>query len=73
MLSVVATSWGMIATDTNHPPACATTLIVSLGLLSTALEVATIVISVVVLVATHAAVLHVFGSTVDVDAAGDEG
>jgi hypothetical protein len=29
-LSTVLTSWAMIATDTIHPPACATTLIVSL-------------------------------------------
>lgn len=56
-VSVVATSWGMIATDTVHAPACATTLIVSLGLLSTPLQVGIIVASVVVLVEFHAAVL----------------
>ena len=55
--SVVLTSWGMIATDTVHPPACATTLIVSLGLLSTPLQVGVIVVAVVVLVGVHAAVL----------------
>ena len=59
-LSIVLTSWAMIATDTNHAPACATTLIVSLGLLSTPLQVAIIVASVVVLVAVHAAVLRLF-------------
>jgi hypothetical protein len=59
-LSIVLTSWAMIATDTIHPPACATTLIVSLGLLSTPLQVAIIVTSVVVLVEFHAAVLLVF-------------
>jgi len=32
-VSLVATSWAMIATDAVHAPACATTLIVSLGLL----------------------------------------
>jgi len=53
VLSVVATSWGMIATDTNHAPACATTLIVSLGLLSTLRQAATIVVAVVLLVAAH--------------------
>jgi hypothetical protein len=37
VLSVVLTSWGMTATGTVHAPACATTLIVSLGLLSTPL------------------------------------
>jgi len=52
-LSVVLTSWGMIATDTIHPPACATTLIVSLGLLSTPTRVGIIVASVVALAAVH--------------------
>lgn len=56
-LSLVLTSWAMIATDTVHPPACATTLIVSLGLLSTPTQVATIVVSVVLLVESHSAVL----------------
>ncbi|KAB1187836.1 MULTISPECIES: HPP family protein [Haloferax] len=50
ILSVVVTSWGMVATDTVHAPACATTLIVSLGLLSTPVEVGIIVVSVVLLV-----------------------
>ena len=63
--SIVATSWGMIATDTNHAPACATTLIVSLGLLSTPLQVLTIVVSVVVLVEVHAAVIHAFRRVAD--------
>jgi len=58
--SLVATSWAMIATDWVHPPACATTLIVSLGLLSTPVEVAIIVASVTVLVAFHAAVILAF-------------
>ena len=50
----------MIATGTVHPPACATTLIVSLGLLSTPAEVAIIVASVTVLVAFHAVVIIAF-------------
>jgi hypothetical protein len=50
----------MIATDTNHAPACATTLIVSLGLLSTPEQVATIAASVVVLVVVHGAVVAGF-------------
>lgn len=53
VLSIALTSWGMIATDTNHAPACATTLIVSLGLLSTPVAVATIVLAVVILVEVH--------------------
>jgi hypothetical protein len=53
IVSIVLTSWGMIATDTNHAPACATTLIVSLGLLSTPVQVGIIAVSVVVLVVVH--------------------
>jgi hypothetical protein len=60
VVSIVVTSWAMIATNTNHAPACATTLIVSLGLLSTPLQVAVIVASVVVLVELHAVVLYLF-------------
>ena len=50
----------MIATDTIHPPPCATTLIVSLGLLSTPTRVGIIVASVVLLVGFHGAVLRGF-------------
>jgi len=50
----------MIATDWIHAPACATTLIVSLGLLSTPVDVATIIVSIVILVAFHAGALVVF-------------
>ncbi|MFP9191757.1 HPP family protein [Natronosalvus vescus] len=65
VVSIVLTTWAMIATDTIHPPACATTLIVSLGLLSTPTQVAIIVVSIVILVEFHAAVLAVFKSFVD--------
>ena len=47
-----------------HAPACATTLIVSLGLLSTPRQVAIILASVVVLVAVHRAVLRAFSRIV---------
>jgi len=60
VLSIVATSWAMIATDTNHAPACATTLIVSLGLLSTPLQATIIVASVVGLVVVHLSVMWLF-------------
>lgn len=53
--SVVLTSWGMIATGAIHAPACATTLIVSLGVLSTPAQVGVIAVSVTLLVAVHAA------------------
>ncbi|MDS0220011.1 HPP family protein [Haloarcula sp. S1AR25-5A] len=64
-LSIIVTSWGMIATDTVHAPACATTLIVSLGLLSTPPQVATIVAGVGVLVAFHALVLSAYHQATD--------
>ncbi|WP_332897705.1 HPP family protein [Haladaptatus sp. CMSO5] len=53
ILSIVLTSIGMFETDTVHAPACATTLIVSLGVLSSPEEAALMVVSVAVLVATH--------------------
>lgn len=65
VVSIALTSWGMIATDANHAPACATTLIVSLGLLSTAVQVAIIVVSVVVLVQVHGLVTRLFARVVD--------
>lgn len=60
VLSIILTSWGMIVTDTVHAPACATTLIVSLGLLSTPIQVGIIVASVLILVEFHHGVLQVF-------------
>jgi len=55
-VAVALTAWGMAATDTVHAPACATTLIVSLGLLAAPIHVVGIVASVVVLTETHLAV-----------------
>lgn len=57
VVSIALTTWAMIATDANHAPACATTLIVSLGLLSTPVAVGIIVAAVVVLVTVHGAVV----------------
>ena len=51
--ATMLTAGGMLWTETRHPPACATTLIVSLGLLSTPLEGALIVATVAVLVVAH--------------------
>ncbi|WP_121821647.1 HPP family protein [Halostella salina] len=56
-LAVSLTSLGMLATDTSHPPACATTLIVALGILPTVEAGATIVVAVTALVAVHRATL----------------
>ncbi|RZH68839.1 HPP family protein [Natrinema altunense] len=58
VVAVVLTTGGMLATETVHPPACATTLIVSLGLLPSLVDGALIVVAVVVLVAVHELVLH---------------
>ncbi|WP_416840736.1 HPP family protein [Haloferax sp. DFSO52] len=56
LVSLVVTSWGMVVTDTVHAPACATTLIVSLGLLSSPVEVGIVVVSVVLLAVASEAV-----------------
>lgn len=53
VLATTLTAGGMLASDTRHPPACATTLIVSLGLLSTLWEGTLIVLAVVLLVVAH--------------------
>lgn len=65
VLSIVLTSWGMIATDMIHAPACATTLIVSLGLLSTPLQVTIIVLSVIILVEFHVGIIWIFTRLTD--------
>lgn len=60
ILSMVLTTVGMLWTDTNHPAACATTLIVALGLMSTAFEVVVIVVAVALLVGFHGVVVERF-------------
>lgn len=57
VVSVVLTTAGMVATDFRHAPACATTLIVSLGLLSSLTDAALIGAAILVLLATHRALL----------------
>ena len=49
VVSVVLTTAGMLATGYEHAPACATTLIVALGLLSTPTEGAIVLAAVVLL------------------------
>ncbi|PEN13639.1 HPP family protein [Longibacter salinarum] len=51
--SVAMTAGSMIGLRVVHPPACATTLIVSLGLMSGIVEAAIIVVAVSVLYAAH--------------------
>ena len=60
-LSVAATTAGMLRTDAVHPPACATTLIVSLGLLSTPVDGGIIILAVAALVAVHLAAVEYLG------------
>ena len=54
LLSLGLTSLAMLTTDLRHAPACATTLIVSLGLLTSLTEAGVILSAVLVLVATDA-------------------
>lgn len=55
MVAVTATTLGMLLTDTRHAPACATTLIVSLGLLASPRELGVLFVGVCVLYAAHVA------------------
>jgi hypothetical protein len=57
VISVILTTGAMLASRLRHPPACATTLIVSLGLLATAEDALFIMVAVVVMCAVHR-VLH---------------
>ena len=59
VLALALTSAGMLVLDAVHPPACATTLIVALGLLPTLREGVLIVVAVCVLLATHVATTRV--------------
>jgi CBS-domain-containing membrane protein len=58
VLALAVTSTAMLAIDAVHPPACATTLVVSLGVLPTLREGLFIVVAVLVLVAGHLATTH---------------
>jgi len=53
VLALALTSGAMLLLDAVHPPACATTLIVSLGLLGTLWDGVLIVVAVCVLVGAH--------------------
>ena len=61
-LSVAATSVGMLAADVNHPPACATTLIVSLGILPSPRTGAIILAAVTALVGFHQLALRAWAT-----------
>lgn len=57
VVSVVLTTAGMVAADLRHAPACATTLIVSLGLLSSPADILLVGASIALLLATHRTLL----------------
>ncbi len=61
--AIVLTVAGMLQFGVRHPPACATTLIVALGLLPTLFEGALIVVAVAVLIAVQRVVLLTNGLT----------
>ncbi len=56
--SILLTSWLMTATRANHAPACATTLIVSLGLLSSFSDVLLIMSAVIGMFLLHRLILR---------------
>jgi CBS-domain-containing membrane protein len=58
IVAMMLTTFGMLITDTNHPAACATTLIVSLGLLSALSDGVYIMLAVVLLVGVHEIVVY---------------
>lgn len=62
-LSVALTAIAMLATRSVHAPACATTLIISLGLLPTLTEGAIILVSVTLLYGVHTAFFAWFERT----------
>lgn len=52
-VAVILTTVGMYATNTQHPPAYATTLIISLGLLVTLRGLIVFLLAILVMVSTH--------------------
>lgn len=58
-LAVALTTAGMLVTDLRHAPACATTLIVGLGLLSTPLGGGIIVVAIAALVTVEAGLTRI--------------
>ncbi len=53
VLSVLLTTAGMCALRAEHPPACATTLIISLGFLATLSDVLCIMLAVIMMFGVH--------------------
>ncbi len=53
VISVIVTAAGMLKLRAEHPPACATTLIVSLGIMATIEDAVCIMLAVVLMYALH--------------------
>ncbi len=53
VISVILTTAGMLAAGARHPPACATTLIVSLGIMATLRDALFIMLAVIIMCAVH--------------------
>jgi len=62
ILSLWLTTAGMLLTHTRHAPACATTLIVSLGLMPTVTDCAVILLAVLSLCGTQKMFSHLFNA-----------
>ncbi|WP_324760087.1 HPP family protein [Haloarcula sp. GH36] len=60
VVAAMLTTVGMLVTDTRHAPACATTLIVGLGILPSLREGGIILVAVSVLAVEHALVSRLF-------------
>ncbi|WP_435153651.1 HPP family protein [Haladaptatus sp. DFWS20] len=58
ILAVGLTTAGMVITDLRHPPACATTLIVALGLLTKPAEGVVVITAIVILVTVQQALAY---------------
>ncbi|MFP8951908.1 HPP family protein [Natrialbaceae archaeon A-arb3/5] len=67
IVAMVLTTVGMLWSDTNHAAACATTLIVALGLMSTVAEGAVIIVAVILLVGFHDLVIERIQDTYGVE------
>ncbi|WP_071391322.1 HPP family protein [Haloprofundus marisrubri] len=71
-VAVGLTTAAMLATNLRHPPACATTLIVGLGLLTSVPEAVIIVVAVVLLVVVQQGLLQIRRATGPLTAPEDE-
>ena len=68
LFSLWLTTAGMLLTHTRHSPACATTLIISLGLMPTLADCAVILLAVASLCATHRFLFRAHGLPHSIDA-----